>query len=224
MDGYGALLQNEYGNIWVSPGSIPIALKSKKTVSLQGGAGYNISTSETFNNGFPCIAFVHTTTPCEITQSISGNALTVNFLRPDSNGTGSVYFFTIFPQDLPSWGIAIWDASGTLVLTNETRTLTDVTKFGTPGVDNASGYNVDTTVNGKWACIPSINGILTGVINTGGQPRPFSSLYKCLAVASGGNTRIYSRPQVQTGGGGLQGAVYQNSRNAIYAIEVSKYD
>jgi hypothetical protein len=108
----------------------------------------------------------------EITQTISGNTITIDFLRPNATGTAYVYFFSIFPQTKPDYGLAVWDASGTLILTNETRTLSDVVTLGTAGVDASSGYNINTTLAGKWACMPAMLGLITGVISAGGQPSP----------------------------------------------------
>ncbi|MGU0055960.1 hypothetical protein ACVXG7_09215 [Enterobacter hormaechei] len=44
----------------------------------------------------------------------------------------------------------MWDASGTLILTNETRTRV-MSSPRTAGVDASSGYNINTTLAGKWA-------------------------------------------------------------------------
>ncbi|MBK4377956.1 hypothetical protein JJQ13_04185, partial [Enterobacter hormaechei] len=55
---------------------------------------------------------------------------------------------------------------------NETRTLSDVVTLGTAGVDASSGYNINTTLAGKWACMPAMLGLITGVVSAGGQPQP----------------------------------------------------
>ena len=169
------------------------------------------------------VAFVHCTVEVEITQTISGNTITVDFLRPNATGTAYVYFFSIFPQTKPDYGLAVWDASGTLILTNETRTLSDVVTLGNAGVDASSGYNINTTLAGKWACMPAMLGLITGVISAGGQPQPYLAIYKSMAKPEGSNTRIFARPQT-TPSGNLQNVAYSNLRNVIMAINCANYD
>ncbi|HBN0091804.1 TPA: hypothetical protein L1M76_005014, partial [Enterobacter hormaechei subsp. xiangfangensis] len=152
-----------------------------------------------------------------------GNTITIDFLRPNATGTAYVYFFSIFPQTKPDYGLAVWDASGTLILTNETRTLSDVVTLGNAGVDASSGYNINTTLAGKWACMPAMLGLITGVISAGGQPQPYSAIYKSMAKLEGSNTRIFARPQT-TPGGNLQNVAYSNLRNVIMAINCANYD
>lgn len=222
MADYGVLLSTTSGGVWVTPESTPIALQAKKSATLQATSGFNVKVTHTFPAGKPVIPFVYTTAECEITSTISGNTITIDFLRPTTNGVADVYFFSIFPQVKPDYGLAVWDAAGVLVLTNETRTLTDVERIGTPGVDASSGYNINVTRAGKWACIPCMLGLITGVISTG-MPRPYTAIYKSIAVAEGGNTRIKARPQTAPGGP-IQNVQYSNMRNSIIAVNVANYD
>ncbi|HAS0926905.1 TPA: hypothetical protein ACPZVC_004867, partial [Enterobacter hormaechei subsp. xiangfangensis] len=168
MAEYGVLLTTTSGEVWVTANSSPIALQARKTAALQGTSGFNTKVTHTFPAGQPVVAFVHCTVEVEITQTISGNTITIDFLRPNATGTAYVYFFSIFPQTKPDYGLAVWDASGTLILTNETRTLSDVVTLGTAGVDASSGYNINTTLAGKWACMPAMLGLITGVVSAGG--------------------------------------------------------
>ncbi|MGN8236686.1 hypothetical protein [Enterobacter sp. Tr-810] len=223
MAQYGVLLATTSGEVWVTSNSTPIALQARKTAALQGTSGFNTQVTHTFNAGQPVVAFVHCTVEVEITQKISGNTITVDFLRPGGTGTAYVYFFSIFPQTKPDYGLAVWDASGTLILTNETRTLSDVVTLGTAGVDASSGYNINTTRAGKWACMPVMLGLITGVISSGGQPLPYAAIYKSMAKLEGSNTRIYARPQT-TPTGSLQNVAYSNMRNVIMAINCANYD
>ncbi len=142
--------------------------------------------SSQFNGSIPQIACE----PRGRVIRVSGNTITIDFLRPNATGTAYVYFFSIFPQTKPDYGLAVWDASGTLILTNETRTLSDVVTLGTAGVDASSGYNINTTLAGKWACMPAMLGLITGVVSAGGQPQPYSAIYKSMAKLEGSNTRI----------------------------------
>ncbi|PWU32316.1 hypothetical protein C7R95_24520, partial [Enterobacter hormaechei] len=122
----------------------------------------------TFPAGQPVVAFVHCTVEVEITQTISGNTITIDFLRPNATGTAYVYFFSIFPQTKPDYGLAVWDASG-------------------------------------------------------GQPQPYSAIYKSMAKLEGSNTRIFARPQT-TPGGNLQNVTYSNLSNMIMDINSANYD
>ncbi|MEA4035516.1 hypothetical protein VBJ03_19855, partial [Enterobacter hormaechei] len=178
MAQYGGLLTTTSGEVWVTANSSPIALQARKTAALQGTSGFNTRVTHTFPSGQPVVAFVHCTVEVEITQTVSGNTITIDFLRPNATGTAYVYFFSIFPQTKPDYGMAVWNASGTLILTHETRTLGDVVTIGTAGVDASSGYNINTTRVGKWACMPVMLGLITGVISAGGQPQPYSAIYK----------------------------------------------
>ncbi|MEP8679281.1 hypothetical protein ABKW05_23355, partial [Enterobacter roggenkampii] len=60
-------------------------------------------------------------------------------------------------------------------------------------------------------------------ISAGGQPQPYSAIYKSMAKLEGGNTRIFARPQT-TPGGSLQNVAYSNLRNVIMAINCANYD
>ena len=202
MAEYGVLLTTTSGEVWVTANSSPIALQARKTAALQGTSGFNTKVTHTFPAGQP---------------------ITIDFLRPNATGTAYVYFFSIFPQTKPDYGLAVWDASGTLILTNETRTLSDVVTLGTAGVDASSGYNINTTLAGKWACMPAMLGLITGVISAGGQPQPYMAIYKSMAKLEGSNTRIFARPQT-TPGGNLQNVAYSNLRNVIMAINCANYD
>lgn len=223
MAQYGGLLTTTSGEVWATANSSPIALQARKTAALQGTSGFNTRVTHTFPSGQPVVAFVHCTVEVEITQTVSGNTITIDFLRPNAIGTAYVYFFTMFPQTKPDYGMAVWDASGTLILTHETRTLGDVVTIGTAGVDASSGYNINTTLARKWACMPVMLGLITGVISAGGQPQPYAAIYKSMAKLEGSNTRIFARPQT-TPSGGLQNVVYSNMRNVIKAINCANYD
>ena len=98
MAEYGVLLKTTSGEVWVTANSSPIALQARKTAALQGTSGFNTKVTHTFPAGQPVVAFVHCTVEVEITQTISGNTITIDFLRPNATGTAYVYFF-YFPTD-----------------------------------------------------------------------------------------------------------------------------
>ncbi|MBT2029153.1 hypothetical protein KKZ51_17585, partial [Enterobacter roggenkampii] len=108
MAQYGVLLTTTAGEVWVTANSSPISLQARKTAELQGTSGFNTKVTHTFPSGQPVVAFVHCTVEVEITQTISGNTITIDFLRPNATGTAYVYFFSIFPQTKPDYGLAVW--------------------------------------------------------------------------------------------------------------------
>gem|GEM_PF-4548146 len=87
MAQYGGLLTTTSGEVWVTANSSPIALQARKTAALQGTSGFNTKVTHTFPSGQPVVAFVHCTVEVEITQTVSGNTITIDFLRPNATGT-----------------------------------------------------------------------------------------------------------------------------------------
>lgn len=218
---WGALLVTENGAPFITPQSIPLAMYSRKQAAVfTGGASTVIS--ETFPSGRPVIPFVYTTVSCTTSYTVSGNTCTVTFKNVAGNGTAFVYFFTIFAQTLPSWGIAIWDEQGTCILTNETRVLTDVQAIGTNGSDSA-GFSINTTLAGKYGIVPAMSGLATSVIMDGGT-RPWSSQYFFSAVFNGSTTQIAQALTGGSAGSGVSNLVYHNMKNSVYALNLANYD
>ena len=218
---WGALLVTENGAPFITPQSIPLAMYSRKQAAVFAG-GASTVISETFPSGRPVIPFVYTTVSCTTSYTVSGNTCTVTFKNSSGNGTAYVYFFTIFAQTLPSWGIAIWDEQGTCILTNETRVLTDVQAIGTNGSDSA-GFSINTTLAGKYGIVPAMSGLATGVIMDGGT-RPWSSQYFFSAVFNGSTTQIAQALTGGSAGSGVSNLVYHNMKNSVYALNLANYD
>lgn len=219
---WGALLVTENGAPFITPQSIPLAMYSKKSAAISGSAGAVTTISESFPAGRPVIPFVYSTTNCVVSYTVGGNVCTVTFRNSIAAGTAYVYFFTIFAQTLPSWGIAIWDEQGTCILTNETRVLTDVQAIGTNGSDSA-GFSINTTLAGKFGIVPATSGLATGVILDGGT-RPWSSQYFFSAVFNGSATQIAQATTGGTAGSGVSNLVYHNMKNSVYALNLANYD
>ncbi len=218
---WGALLVTENGAPFITPQSIPLAMYSRKQAAVFAG-GASTVISETFPSGRPVIPFVYTTVSCTTSYTVSGNTCTVTFKNSSGNGTAYVYFFTIFAQTLPSWGIAIWDEQGTCILTNETRVLTDVQAIGTNGSDSA-GFSINTTLAGKYGIVPAMSGLATGVIMDGGT-RPWSSQYFFSAVFNGSTTQIAQALTGGSAGSGVSNLGYHNMKNSVYALNLANYD
>jgi hypothetical protein len=215
------LLTTDDGNPFITPQSIPLALIAKKTASVP--AGMTTTVTQAFTAGRPIIPFVCSTVNCVSSYSVSGNVCTVTIQYPQGTGVADVYFFTIFAQSLPEWGLAIWDESGTCILTNETRVLTDVEALGTSGSDTAGGYNINTTKTGKWGILPSTCGLITGVITSGGT-RPFMSQLFFSTLYNGTSTQISISSTGGSPGGNIINVVYHNMRNQVYALNLANYD
>ncbi|WP_153752835.1 MULTISPECIES: hypothetical protein [unclassified Citrobacter] len=224
MAKYGALISLPNGNPFITPDSTPMTLYRKVTVNSTFGGNFNsASASVTIDGQKGGIAFARTSAPAKISASKSGNTFSVDA----SNYRGSAfvleaYFFAIYPLILPAWGVAIWDAEGTLVLTNESRVLSDLTTIGSPGAVSG-GLNIDTYMAGKWAVNPMGLGsvILHAGSAPGGQP-----IFQSVDVGTGchddtGGTRIRGQSST-TASGSSVGTT--NSGIVITAINTAAYD
>ncbi|MDE9584626.1 hypothetical protein VC585_20680 [Citrobacter freundii] len=224
MAKYGALISLPNGNPFITPDSTPMTLYRKVTVNSTFGGNFNsASASVTIDGQKGGIAFARTSAPAKISASKSGNTFSVDA----SNYRGSAfvleaYFFAIYPLTLPAWGVAIWDAEGTLVLTNESRVLSDLTTIGSPGAVSG-GLNIDTYMAGKWAVNPMGLGsvILHAGSAPGGQP-----IFQSVDVGTGchddtGGTRIRGQSSTTASGSSIGST---NSGIVITAINTAAYD
>ncbi|EPK5639862.1 MULTISPECIES: hypothetical protein [Citrobacter] len=224
MAKYGALISLPNGNPFITPDSTPMTLYRKVTVNSTFGGNFNsASASVTIDGQKGGIAFARTSAPAKISASKSGNTFSVDA----SNYRGSAfvleaYFFAIYPLTLPAWGVAIWDAEGTLVLTNESRVLSDLTTIGSPGAVSG-GLNIDTYMAGKWAVNPMGLGsvILHAGSAPGGQP-----IFQSVDVGTGchddtGGTRIRGQSSTTASGASIGST---NSGIVITAINTAAYD
>lgn len=121
----------------------------------------------------------------------------------------------MFPQPNPGYGLAIWDENGTLILTNETRTLSDVQTYGT-------GFNLNVTNGGKWAVSPVQLGAIVGVIRDP-YPRPFQGDYGAAAFFNGSSTQLTAY-LTQAPGGAASDLTYVDMKNTCIAIDCARYD
>lgn len=224
MAKYGALISLPNGNPFITPDSTPMTLYRKVTVNSTFGGNFNsASASVTIDSQKGGIAFARTSAPAKISASKSGNTFSVDA----SNYRGSAfvleaYFFAIYPLTLPAWGVAIWDAEGALVLTNESRVLSDLTTIGSPGAVSG-GLNIDTYMAGKWAVNPMGLGsvILHAGSAPGGQP-----IFQSVDVGTGchddtGGTRIRGQSSTTASGSSIGST---NSGIVITAINTAAYD
>lgn len=224
MAKYGALISLPNGNPFITPDSTPMTLYRKVTVNSTFGGNFNsASASVTIDGQKGGIAFARTSAPAKISASKSGNTFSVDA----SNYRGSAfvleaYFFAIYPLTLPAWGVAIWDAEGALVLTNESRVLSDLTTIGSPGAVSG-GLNIDTYMAGKWAINPMGLGsvLLHAGSAPGGQPIIQSVDVGTGCFNEGAGTRIKGLTSTTASGSSIGTT---NSGIVITAINTAAYD
>lgn len=218
---YGVLLATAYGEVWVTPESTPLALYAKQSVVVS-----NPSAATTITQGYdvnrPIVPFVYTTGRGALWMNTENGVCTVSIRNAPAGTVMEVYFFSIFPQPLPAYGIAIWDAGGTCILTNETRTLADLARIGGSGAAGDNGINTNAWLSGKWGVVPEYLGIAVGVINDP-LPRPWQSNIRVVASSENGGTRIAA-----FGDGGTPTGVsnlgYTNGHSNVIVTQVGLYD
>ncbi|WP_241164535.1 hypothetical protein [Citrobacter freundii] len=217
MAKYGALISLPNGNPFITPDSTPMTLYRKVTVNSTLASDFNSATASVVINGQKGgIVFARTSAAAKISASKNGNTFSVSASNYRSSSfVLEAYFFAIYPLTLPAWGVAIWDAEGTLVLTNESRVLSDLTTIGSPGAA-MGGLNIDTYMAGKWAVNPMGLGsvLLHAGSAPGGQPiiQPVDVGTGCFNEGAG--TRIKGLSSVGT----------TNSGIVITAINTAAYD
>ncbi len=224
MANYGAILVDEYGIPFSTPDTTPMSLISKNVYNF-GGSGGVINLAVSVSSPF-VVAFKSDVTGVYGRLDNNGGAytLTVGRLAGGSVGNVTVYIFGIvIPQPKPAWGIAINDAQGRCILTNETKVMNPPIAVGTPGNPANLGYNVDTTLSGNYAVMPQMTGLMVGVIHSGGATRPFQSPIQTYAYFNGSTTRISSTQTDTPGGDQLENVGYANSNDVVYALDVSAY-
>lgn len=221
MAEFGATLVDQYGNVWSTPQTTPISLVQKIDINPSSPGSVNLSV----NASSPFLIAAHgsvTNTIFWLSKINGGYVLSY----ATSQGIGAVGNVTIYifgyviPQQLPSYGIAIWNSNQQCILTNETKVMPAPASYGDIGGTNI-GYLVDVTVSGKWAVMPKVMGVITGIVNTGGLPRPVSSPIDTCAYFDGSTTRI--RAMQRSSLTGASNISFANSRDQIFAIDVSKF-
>lgn len=218
MAEYGAMIDVN-GNPFITPNSTPFALYTRSEFNSYA----NGNTQETNNVSYidlpadyPVSVFCRTegnSSPAGIVSYLDGRRI-----RILSNSRGSAYkliayVFAIFPQTLPRWGMAIWNASGELILTNETKVLSDLETV--PG-----GININTSKGGAWASSGGQAGsviILVPQPGGGSFPQSFPILTGCRY--DGTNTYFQA---FQTQEGQTQG--YTDNGTSITVINTANYD
>ena len=226
---WGALLTTETGNAFITPESTPIALHSKMTVSStsSGGTAMASGSMPIPDIKQPVVPVVYSTQPT--TGQVALNAAVAVGGVLAFSGTNifntpfsvTCFLFTWFQQPIPNpaWGMAIWDASGKLVLTHQTKVLTDLVSLGQQGVDSNSGVNITTTLNGMYGIVTACTGQRVWRTNVGGF---ISSPVYAGAMYNGSSTTIQSAPVINPGPS-VQPSGGVNYANSLTVLEVSRY-
>lgn len=222
MADFGALISLDNGNPFITPNSTPFCLYRRVTVnSTSTGGNYQGATMDIpIDASYPAIVFCKTSKAATVGATRVGNVIRVGSSNPSGEAhTLTAYVFAIFPQTLPAWGMAIWDESGKLVLTNESRVLSDLVTIGTPGANG--GINIDQTLTGSYAVAPAILGSTLWQTYVQGQPVIINVTAYAGALFNGSTTRINAQAS-QTGQGSAVGGT--NTGVAITAINTAAYD
>lgn len=216
MAEYGVYMTTSDGRVFITPQTTPVSLFKKITGSGNGVA----SASLTIDTSMVNIPFVVANAAAFPSMSISGNTMTIDCHTQDDNGGNisfEAYIFSTVPPTLPKWGAAIWGPTGKLILTNETRVLTDIKTIGTKG-ENTAGAAINQTLDGKWAIMPDLAGVLIGVY----QQRPVQIGQPFFAKYTNGKTQITS-VLASAPPPGISGSI-NNSKNSVKAINAALYD
>jgi len=222
---YGAMLTDQMGVPFYIDGTRPLTLISRITINVPGDNNGTVYSQALYNNdGAVRFTFMQSNNSSSISAEwlqLDNNVWT--FYSTRSTKTVTVFIFGYANQPLPAsgWGIAIWDANGNCILTNESKVLREVTPLGNVTDDNSSGYKLSTTLSGSWAIAPNYTGILNAVDNSTGQPRPVVLQFYASAYNNGTSTLINSHSHGSTAG--ISNPTYTNARNTITAINVARY-
>ena len=221
---FGLALNDEYGNPFYIKGTLPLTLTGRQSFSVPSGG---FSSSVIHDNDSVVRLFYYDVTGADGYAFYSRNAQGQGVLSYGSNSTSTVinlYTFGYQYQTPPAFGIAIFDNSNPrrCIIHNQSKVLSNVQNLGTEGDENA-GYKISTTLAGRWAISPVMTGYITGVINQGGQPRPFQSTFYARSLFNGNQSAIASVLDKGTPGGDVGNITYSNFRNRIFAVDVSRY-
>lgn len=196
---YGALLTYEDGTPFYLDGTRPMALvrKQRFNVSATDNSGSGVGIALDTVGVYPFLYFVIFDQPDGWGYMTMSDGVQRMVVGAFSSGTvsGTIYCFGVTTQVLPAggWGVAVWDANGTLILTNETNTLKGVGIVVPSGPADTTAY-LNQTVGGKVAIIPGRCGADVYQQMVGGNPITQIITYSTGAYFDGSNTLVRSRP------------------------------
>lgn len=221
---YGAMIDYN-GQTFVTPESTPFVLYSRtEAVATRDSAQYVSAVSRVYcPASYSAIGFMKCSWGAALGCSRQGDYIVFSGSAQGRNVplfTITCYLFARFPQPIPKWGMAIWDASGTCILTNESKPLSDLVTIGTPG--SGGGIYIDQTLSGSYAVMPRLMGAtLVQVYIPGQQPVIVNVSAYTAANFNGSTTRIHAASNQSAGG---SPAGYLNTGVAVTAINTAAYD
>ncbi|WP_414146872.1 hypothetical protein ACMGGR_11250 [Erwinia sp. BNK-24-b] len=225
MSTWGAMLTDSAGVPFYIDDTMPLCLISAQTYTMNLNGGTVTSQEIHPNDGAVRFVFVNSPDDNVYFWYTFDSSTSTWRIYASCKGASTfrlnVYIFGYQYQTPPKWGVAIWDAQGRCVITNETRVLRGINPVGMEGADSA-GFNTDVTMSGNFAVAPSILGALTGTVSAGGQVRPYAANYYTSAYFNGSTTRIRAIP-ADTASEGLQNATYTNFKTRVLSADMGKY-
>lgn len=227
MSDFGVLLSTGSGNPFITPSSIPMSMYGKYTVPSSGNGGNSQVATMTipWNDSWPAMVFLKSTQVGAVLGSYKASGQ-IGFSGSTVNSgpfTLTAYVFGIFPQTAPEWGLCVWDEQGQVILTNETRVLTDLVTVGQVGVNGQSGVTMDITMSGSYAVCPKIHGsTLFQNLNAGtGQPVIVNVTASSSAAFNGSGTRFTAALNQYPGGNPVGNT---DTMCDLVAINTAAYD
>ncbi len=221
---YGGFLNDESGNPFYIDGTLPLRLIDVRTFTSNPGAGFFDLYPD---DGQIRFTFVSSTAEGYyfITQDLTNHG--TNWILTSSVPNGTVITAYIFGYSvetfLPEYGLAVWNDQGQLVITNETKVLSNIQTLGDRNSDTNSGMNLNVTLSGHWAVAPTLTGAIVGVVFQGSQPRPFSSFFYTCASFDGTNTVVRSHGSGGDTSGGASNIQITNTREQLVVVDVSRF-
>lgn len=228
---FGAYLGDSNALGWVTPDVTPMHFFRKMSSNISFGGsttsirvGLNVSSSELI---IPFVQFSNPSyAPYSVMQAENGVWTILVQSGFSYSTTISVYIFKIvIPQPLPKskYGIAIFDATGNCILTNESnplRILEEITLRGVSGVGISA--QTKTYQNKSIAVFPRGTGNVVGRINPpSGPPILRPSFKSYVALRSGSNTLL--SPTGTDAAAGTPSSFYAPYVKT-YVIDTSIYD
>lgn len=225
MSDFGVLLSTGSGQPFITPASTPMALHGKYVINstLTNGV-HSVAGSIPWNPARPVMIFVKSTA---VGTALGTGKTASAYLFSGTSRVGAftltAYAFGIFPQTMPDWGLCIWNGAGEVVLTNETRVLSDLVTVGQFGVSHQYGINMDITLPGSYAVCPVTHGAILFQVPNPSGPGPIIvpvTTYTSAAYING--TTRFTAASSDSPGGGSVGSI--DSGCILTAINTAAYD
>ncbi|MGP2519078.1 hypothetical protein ACTUSX_04220 [Pantoea ananatis] len=221
---FGVALSDNSGNPFYIKGTMPLTLMGKQTFSIPSGG---LGSAVVHENDNVLRLFYYDASGGDGYAFYSRDTQNRGVLTYGGNNRACVitlYIFGYQYQNPPKFGIGIFDNASPrrCVIHNQSKVLSNVQNLGTEGDENA-GYKISVNLPGRWAISPIMTGLITGVINQGGQAYPFQSVFYARSLYDGNSSAIASILDKGVPSGGVSNVTYSNFRNRIFAVDMSRY-